>query len=296
MKASIIALLAGVALGAGAVLGYIAIKGPDPRLAANQQEIDALKKKADQLRADLKDAQARISSLEQMNRELTDRLQVADKQLADKGSSTNAAPVAAAPPQPNFFRGGGRMGTQMRLEALKIRLHLRPDQIAQLDAIVAKLTQNGTQFNGNTMAQIEKELQAILDPGQQQQLAKMDQQQADMGKEMRANFMLSQMSTVLDLNEQQKDKLYQQIYTMQDQPQQAAPGAQPQPSATGNPMLDPLVPYLTPQQQDDLKKYWESIGNIARNRGNQANQGNQGGQPANQPGNQPQANPQSQPR
>lgn len=213
MKAWIGGILIGLVVGIGGVLAYDWWKGPDPRLAQQDSEIASLKASK---KKQMEDLNFKLEGIEKINQELTDRLQTAQKELADFKAQQPVKPDAKPPETADFMKSdfmkkAMEQQFRMKLQALKARLNLTPEQLQQLDQIVDRITKGGTSFPPNAIIDVEKELGKILSPEQKQELAKMDQQQLQAGRDMMANNEIAQISGLFDLTEAQKDQIFQKL-------------------------------------------------------------------------------------
>jgi regulator of replication initiation timing len=219
MKSVLIAFGTGLVIGAGAVYVAGGLRSLEVELAGAKRELKQAVERSDQLAVELKAA-----------KEVTAggaALEGVDPRL---GASASVSPPAD---RPGANRGGRRgafggfmdMGREARLEALKQRLNLTPEQIAKIEeeserqrAAREKLRErmaNGEQVSPEEWRAIGN-MDSILDPlltdDQKKKYEAFREQESQGQQEMMANVELSQIGPLLQLDDAQKDKVFDALY------------------------------------------------------------------------------------
>jgi hypothetical protein len=313
MKTAILGTIVGLALGTVGALAYSHYLGDGKLLADLQAQLDAananLAKIADdkkQLAQETTGVSSQVDQLQADNADL--RKQVQD--LKSGAPSAEATPAPADQQQQNLtalarvmmgaFRGGNN-NPQQRMLLLKTRLKLTPDQEAQIKAAMdadnqkrRELMQQMFRNNGKIDPQaaamansLDQTLNAILTPEQQ---TAYKQVQAD-EQAARANTMataqVNQISPLLQLNDAQKDQIFNSLYQVSSSTPDPAtlftnPNAASAFASQAQAMQTAMAKALTP---DQLALYQQQLNVTPQFGGRRGNGGNPGGGPPTTPPN-----------
>lgn len=228
MLRTVIAALAGLAIGIGGTLAYSHFFGADQAVTQTRSELlnveaalQAEKKATEQLRSEKSAAE---QQLEKVRAEL-------DQQLA-KAAEIKTAPANPTADKSQFFnnivKGQMTRMNENKILALKSRLNLTPAQEAQIKEILdQEATRNeemtrkmfaGEKVDMKAMAEqmpkiksLDQELGTILTPEQKTEYEVMKKEEKVKQIETLATFELNQISPVLGLNKEQEDQFFQAI-------------------------------------------------------------------------------------
>jgi hypothetical protein len=224
----LIAAIISMGVGIGGTVAYSHFFGADQAITENRAQLlnleaslQAEKKTTEQLRSEKSAAE---QQLEKLRAEL-------DQQLA------KAVEIKNTPPNPppeksqflnNIVKGQLAHLNDNKLLALKSRLHMSPEQEAQIKEILAQEAERnevmtkrilaGEKVDVKALASqmpkvkgLEEQLGTILSPDQKTEYEVMKKEEKVKQIETMATFELNQISPVLGLNKDQEDQFFQAI-------------------------------------------------------------------------------------
>ncbi|MEJ0000402.1 MAG: hypothetical protein WDO13_15340 [Verrucomicrobiota bacterium] len=229
--------LAGLLLGALAALGYSHYLGEGRQLAQAETDLS-------QARADAAKTAEHVADTDKQNQALSAQVQqlIATKDdLKQKLAAASAAPAPAATPAfPGIAPGtmskivSDQVAQQQktRLRLLETRLHLTPEQVAAVEAamdaegkrtqaLAAKMLGGGKVDPQDLMKDIgsvksvDQVLNDILTPDQKTAYQQVQTEQKNNAAEMMASTQLNQVESLAQLNDAQKDQVYNALYQVQ---------------------------------------------------------------------------------
>jgi cell division protein FtsB len=253
MRQTLLALLVGLALGAGGVWAYERFLGDHPALTKVREDLQSSRQTLEQQEKKSGQLQQDVTTLKQENEKLLTQVQQME------------APAPVAPESPALTeksRFASIMEANMvkmqgdKLLSLKSRLKLRPDQELHLKTILeeesrqhremAEKMMKGEKLDPAALAKanpdrktVESELQAMLDPEQKKEYEAMKADEKKGRLETSATFEMNKVAPVLGLNDKQKDDFYNAIYHVQED-LQSPEGQKKYEAAGAPPSTDPL--------------------------------------------------------
>ncbi len=285
----------GLVLGVIGALGYSHFLGEGKQLAGLQDQLT-------KLQAELASAQDASKLAKTENDALSTQVKqlIASKdQLQKQGGSGQNSGTFSFPGLPNMNKAdmAGIVKAQMsqvyeqRLQMLISRLHLTPDQIAQIKAAMddeekrteemsAKML-SGQKVNIQDMMKdaknikpVEQTIQDLLTPDQKVAYKKMQDDQKTSQAESSASMEMNQIAPLLNLSDTQKDQVESALY--QVHLDSGSPDfAKKYPTDPADPLSfmgaqekakeDALASILTPDQMAAYKQQTESQLNMQRN-------------------------------
>ncbi len=230
MNSKIFAFIAGALFGAAAFAGGNAFFPHPAKPAANTDAI----KRAEIAIVDAKKREALLDAREKMLNDREKELADAAGPNADSGPAGlfgNANPKAAAA-MAKVASSAIKQQMDMRMAAIKSRLQLTDDQAQALQAVMDKQAQmaqdmtekmlsgkmskdelqKSMQNGGGEEMDFDKALQGIVTPEQYAQYQAYQNDEKRSNAEAMANGELAQIQTSLQLTEDQKDKVFAEIY------------------------------------------------------------------------------------
>jgi septal ring factor EnvC (AmiA/AmiB activator) len=254
MRQTLLALLVGLALGAGGVWAYEHFLGDHPVLTQVRTDLQISRQALEQQEKKSTQLQQAVTALKQDH----------EKLLAQIQATETPTPAPTEPPAPSAEQS--RMTSIMdatmtrmkgdKLLSLKSRLKLRPDQEQRLKIALdeesrqhremAEKMMKGEKLDPAALAKanpdrktVESELQAMLDPEQKKEYEAMKADEKKGRLETSATFEMNKVAPVLGLNDKQKDDFYNAIYHMQED-LQSPEGLKKYETAGAPPSTDPL--------------------------------------------------------
>jgi chromosome segregation ATPase len=222
--------MAALVVGILGALGYSHFLGEGLALANLQDDLGKTKADLASAKQEIRMAKSEHDAMSAQIQQLDSTKEDLQRQLDDaKGpaaASTDGAP--AANPMSAMIKANLTQQYQEKLDLLIKRLHLTPDQIAKVkaamddeaklaDAMTAKMLSGGkvdpAAMKG--MKSVEMTLNDILTPDQKTGYEQMKAEQKSSAAEMMASVEMNQMTTALQLNDTQKDQVYNALYQVQ---------------------------------------------------------------------------------
>jgi len=233
---SILLALACLAVGVLGALGYSHYLGEGKQLAEVQDDLSTAQTKLAKLAQENQQAKSETDAMTAQIQQLTATKEDLKKQVDELKSSSTAA---AATPSANSMSGmagmmkaGMTQHYQEQLLLLKSRLHLTPEQEAAVKAaldeegkraeeMAAKMLSGG-KIDPQAMADLknnakslDQTLNDILTPDQKTAYEQMKTDQKNSAAEMMVTVEMNQVSPLLQLNDSQKDQVYNALYQVQ---------------------------------------------------------------------------------
>lgn len=271
MRNLFLALAVGLIVGAAGALACTHFLGEGKELAETKSTLSVAKSETGKLAVDSQESQKKASQLATQVEQLTARNNDLKKQLESLKQGT-AAPSEPVPPNPMMQMVKAHMGKQheQRLQLLRVRLNLTPEQEAAVKAAMdeeAKMGEDavtrmfkGGKIDPQAMADLQKQktvdktLEDVLSPEQKTAYTQMKSDEKTSQAETSATLEMNQMSPLLQLSETQKDQVYNALYQLRTNPGESAKPAPGNTSPTA--YLDAqaqakeaaLAKVLTPEQ------------------------------------------------
>lgn len=293
MRGAILAIV-GMALGALAALGYSHYFGEGKQLVDLQSQLA-------KSQSDLASAQETSKLAKKENDALADQVQqlITTKNQLQKQVSAGAHSTGITIPMPPGFNRtdmAGMVKAQMnqtnetKLRALEMRLHLTPEQVARIKAVMdaesertagmsakllagQKIDYQSLMKDARNFQSTDQVLQEILTPEQKTAYQQMQSDERTSSAESMASMQMNQVAPLLNLSENQKDQVESALYQVQMNSEDPK-WIQKNTSTPGDPTVlmdaeekakeDALAPILTPDQMAAYKQQTESQLNMQK--------------------------------
>jgi hypothetical protein len=270
MRSTIVGLIC-LVVGLLGALGYSHYFGEGRELAELRSEVAKLQAELAKSNSDSKQAHSENEALAAQVVQLDNTKDDLKKKLAAAQSAGAPAPAApanpfATPAMVGMMKARFAQQREQRLAMLKARLHLTPEQEAEVKAAMdeeGKLADDmAAKFMAGekvdmkaagdlrNMKSVDQALDTVLTPDQKTAYQQMKTDEKNSAAEMSASVEMNQVSPMLGLNDTQKDQVESALYQVQLQP--------PDPGAASNPVAvaearekakeDALAKILTPDQ------------------------------------------------
>lgn len=236
---------------------------PAPPYPDLSRELQASQAQAEQARKELKSALADLTALRNEN--------LAKDQAKEETDASPPSPQSR-PEMPEAMKKAmelaGKNRLSAKLEALKVRLKLTPDQEARLRAILEaeqkKHLEFADWFRKDGLSSSEQ-IKQLLAPEQLESYQAYEEEERDSAYQSMANMELMQVQSLLQLSDEQKDKVFEALYNSQKSglsPKDANGQEITDPKAAVEKQmdarLDALRPILTPEQLQIYEKHLNS--------------------------------------
>jgi hypothetical protein len=272
-----------LAMGILGALGYSHYLGEGKQLADLQDELSATQASLAKVTQESHDAKSETAAMSAQIQQLSATKEDLTKQLDAQKSGAPATSIPM-PPGMNPSSMAGIMKSQFehinetKLQLLKTRLHLTPDQEAavraamdaetkRMEDMTSKMFAGGkvdpqamaAELKGTkTTETTEQTLNAILTPDQKTAYQQMKTEQQNSSAETSASIEMNQVAPLLQLNDSQKDQVENALYQVQLNSQDPAWIKQNVTTSATNPLAvldaeakakeDALSKVLTPDQ------------------------------------------------
>jgi hypothetical protein len=281
MKTALLAMVC-LIVGILGALGYSHYLGEGKRVAELQAALDDSNSKLAKASQDTAQAKSETDAMSAQIQQLTATKQDLTKQVDDlKSVSSAATPAPDAFAIPNAGSMAGIVKSQMenqnatRLQLLKARLHLTPDQEAAVKAAMdaeekrteemtskmfagGKIDMKALAAESKNVKSVDQTLDEILTPEQKTANQQMKTDEKNGNAETMASMEMNQVAPLLQLTDAQKDQVGNALYQVQLDSQDPEWIKKNTPSSTGGPLQmldiqakakeDALAKILTPDQ------------------------------------------------
>jgi len=222
--------------GVAGALAYSHFLGEGSELAALQDQLAKSKadldKAAQEKVAAKKETDAMSDQIQQLSAS-KDELKKQVTQLQSEAPATTAATTPAANPMAGMIKAGMKHHLDEQLMLLKARLHLTPDQEAAVRKALEEEGARGEEMAAKLFAggkidpqaikdlkankTVDQTLDEVLSPEQKTAYQQLKTDQKNSQAETMASYEMNQMTPLLQLNDSQKDQVYNALYQVQQQ-------------------------------------------------------------------------------
>jgi len=259
----------GLALGVLGTYAYLS-SSYEMELAKLRQEISAARESASQAEQSRTKIQDQLKTVEELNRQQLAK-SLSAPSAGDSQNQDTAQPAQTRNQNPNreadmraFAERMINRGVDRWTDALK----LTPEQVFHLNQLIQAKIQNGQTENPWSSKYLQNELLEVLTPQQKAEYEHIQNRENQARVELRAQTQLSQVQSMFDLTDTQKDQIFQKFAEMeqtQAQPQsQASVPNTPESrremrQAQTQKRIDALQGILTPDQIKQYQKAQEGF-------------------------------------
>lgn len=197
----------------------------------------------------------RLEALEKANRQMSERLHSStDIQVEEK---VLPEPIAEQPQRDRQaeMKAFAERALQRSLERWQGKLKLRPDQVARLNQLLQARMQNA-QGGRLSPSELEQELLQVLTAEQKAEYDRIQNREAQARLELRTNTGLSQVQSMFDLTDAQKDQVFQKFAALEQSAPSSSSGERSSRQEQNQKRVEALKGILTPEQ---LAEYAESL-------------------------------------